>query len=278
MRHDNPTARHRRASSSEAGRPRRPAATSPAARPVAPALLAAMVDGVSDGIMAFDRAGRCLYANAAAATLVDREPGTMVGRLAGEVVPAALASLLAAIQRAGVGGEPLRLETSVAPDRWVEHVVCPVADGVTVVSRDLTAQRQTADVRRADAARYRALFEAMDQGVLFADVIFDDAGHPVDIYYREANPAAIQMVNADFSGSRLREVLPEAERYWYELPGQVARTRQPLRVELYAHALRQWFDVNIVPAGEVPDRVAIIFQEITAEKRAEALRGGEPPS
>jgi PAS domain-containing protein len=235
-----------------------------------------MVDGIPDGIMAFDRTGRCLYANAAAAALVDGEPGAMVGRLVAEVLPAALAARLAEVLRAGDRGGPRRLETTMPPDRWLEHLICPVADGVTVVSRDVTERWHAAAARRAGEAKYHALFEAMDQGVLFADVIFDDAGHAVDIYYREANPAAIQMVNADFSGQRLREVLPEAERYWYELPGQVARTGQPLRVELYAHALRQWFDVNIVPAGGAPHRVAIIFQEITAEKRAEARRGGEP--
>ncbi|MCD8488815.1 MAG: PAS domain S-box protein [Desertifilum sp.] len=67
------------------------------------------------------------------------------------------------------------------------------------------AERTWAAVERARAeaalreseAKYRKLFESLDEGYFLADVIFDEDDQPIDIYYLEANPAATRMVGQD---------------------------------------------------------------------------------
>jgi PAS domain S-box-containing protein len=131
-------------------------------------------------------------------------------------------------------------------------------------------------VRCATGMRYRALLDAMDQGVLIAEVVVDGDGRPVDLLYLEANAAATLMVNADVLGRRLSDLQPAYDRAWCEAPGRVARTGVSERQELYAPSLEQWFDLFIVKLGDAERQVAIIFADVTAERQAEeTLRASE---
>jgi hypothetical protein len=78
----------------------------------------------------------------------------------------------------------------------LDFTLYPSSDGYTIVSRDITEHRRAEETLRLSEAKYHTLIDAMDQGVIFADVIFDDDGRPADVFYREANPAAVKMVNA----------------------------------------------------------------------------------
>ncbi len=130
---------------------------------------------------------------------------------------------------------------------------------------------------RVSEAKYRTLFDSMDEGFLLADLLFDAEGRPADIFYLEANPAATRMLGQDFTGRRLKEVDPAYEHYWYETFGGVARTGEAVRMELYAEPLKTWFDFNVFKVGEADGRrVAVIFKAVTDRKRAEsALRDAD---
>ena len=140
-----------------------------------------------------------------------------------------------------------------------------------------TAERTWAAVERARAEealraseeRYRTLFTTMDEGFCVIEVLFDGET-PTDYRFLEVNPAFEKQTGLHgAAGRRVRELAPDHERHWFEAYGRVARTGEPVRFVNEATALGRWFDVYAFPLG---DKVAVLFNDITARKRADAMR------
>ncbi len=149
------------------------------------------------------------------------------------------------------------------------------ADGrpatVSGIVIDATRQFEAERQLRASEERYRTLFDAMDEAMCVIEVIFDAAGHPYDYRFLETNPAfAGQTGLVDAVGRRMRELAPEHEQHWFDTFGRVVATGEPARFVNEARALGRWFDLyamRIGPPGE--RRVAVLFTDITARRRAE---------
>lgn len=140
---------------------------------------------------------------------------------------------------------------------------------------DIHDRKQAEDALRESEAKYRSLFNSIDEGCAIAEVIYNPAGQPVDILYLEANPAASRLTGVpDYTEGRISEFLPDSESYWVKLYDRVARTGVSERTEQYAAPLNRWYDFSVFrveaaePSGDC--RVAVIFQDITERKRAEA--------
>ncbi|WP_143467699.1 GAF domain-containing protein [Leptolyngbya ohadii] len=141
------------------------------------------------------------------------------------------------------------------------------------------AERTWAAVERARAeaalreseAKYRGLFESLDEGYFLADVLFDEDDRPIDIFYLEANPAATRMVGQDFTGRQLKEIAPNYEAYWYEIFGRVVQTGLGERLEQYAEPDQKWYDFYVFKVGDRNSRrVSVVFKDITERKRRDA--------
>ena len=143
-------------------------------------------------------------------------------------------------------------------------------EGVVVSFVDISARRNAEGRLRESEARYRRLFDSMDEGYLLAEVIRDDAGEPIDVRYTDANPAALRLFREDVTGRRLSEISDGFDPDWWKLPDRVLETGQPERAELFAEQLDHWFEVGATKVGE--DSVAILFQDITDRKRHERER------
>lgn len=140
------------------------------------------------------------------------------------------------------------------------------------IASDITKYKQIESTLRHNEVRYRMLFRQMLNGFALHEIICDKAGKPVDYRFVEINPAfekltglsAVQVI-----GKTVREVLPEIERSWIELYGQVALTGKPMVVENYAGPLGKFFKVAVFSprTGEF----ATIFEDITDSKRKEQL-------
>lgn len=133
---------------------------------------------------------------------------------------------------------------------------------------------------RAQDSRYRAVFDAIDQGFCVLQVEVDASGRPVDYRIIESNPACERMTG--FKGVQGRTVGEVAPQFLplLEIYGEVARTGEPLRFETESPALGgRWFSVYAVRIGEPAERqVAILFNDITyrrhaARERETALQG-----
>jgi len=143
---------------------------------------------------------------------------------------------------------------------------------------DVTDQNDAKAGHRLGDDPYRMLFQILDQGFCVVEVLFDEHDHAVDYLFLETNPAFDRLTGlANAIGQRMRSLAPEHEQYWFEIYGRVALTGVAERFEAEAAALGYWYNVFAYRIGD-PDehRVAILFEEITARKRAEEdLRQGE---
>ena len=128
---------------------------------------------------------------------------------------------------------------------------------------------------RESEARYRTLFQSIDEGFCILQVIFDEAGRPVDYRYLEINDVfERQSGMTGVLGRTMREIVPDIEPFWFEIYGRVAMTGEPNRFTAQAKAMGRWFDVYAFRAGEPGQRqVAVLFKDITERKQAaEALQ------
>jgi len=120
-------------------------------------------------------------------------------------------------------------------------------------------------------ARYRTLFDSIDEGFCIIEVIFDEHEKAVDYVFLEINPSFERqtgLVNA--LGKRMRELAPGHEEHWFEIYGRIALTGEPARFQNQAERLHRWYDVYAFRHGEANRRqVAILFNNITVRKRAE---------
>ncbi|HZG65839.1 MAG TPA: PAS domain S-box protein, partial [Herpetosiphonaceae bacterium] len=164
------------------------------------------------------------------------------------------------------------------PERWVRAFIYPVIDQagrvreVVLLHEDITERQSAEQALRESEARYRTLFESIDQGFCVIEVLFDDHDTPCDYRFLEVNPAFEHQTGlAQAVGKRMRELVPQHEAHWFDIYGKIAMTGEPVRFEQRADALNRWFDVYAFRLGESSShRVAILFNDITARKRAEA--------
>jgi PAS domain S-box-containing protein len=167
-------------------------------------------------------------------------------------------------------GEMTAFDISFHPVRDASgDVVLIVPEG-----RDVTDQRRAEDALRESEARYRTLFNSLDEGFCVIEVLFDAQGAPIDYVFLEANPAFVQQTGlVDAIGRKMRDLAPGHESHWFEIYGRVALTGEPLRFDAAAGALGRWYDVYAFRVGP-PDghKVAILFKDVSAARAAAAER------
>jgi PAS domain S-box-containing protein len=125
--------------------------------------------------------------------------------------------------------------------------------------------------RRAADARYRMLFDSIDEGFCTIEVLFDAHGKPNNWRYLEVNPAFERHTGFQrAAGMTILELIPKVETQWLDIYGTVAATGKPIRLILRSAALSRWFDLYVFPVGEPEQhRLAILFTDITERKLAE---------
>ena len=165
---------------------------------------------------------------------------------------------------------------------WASGIVSALHDlqgrpaGFAKILRDATQRKRDEEALRSSEQRYRLLFENQTEGFALAEMIWDDAGRPVDWRYLEVNPAWAQtgVSPQDTVGRRAREVNPAIEPYWIETYAQVVRTGEPVRYENYAAGFGKWFETFAFRHSE--NRFALFFRDVTERVgAAQALAASE---
>jgi PAS domain S-box-containing protein len=170
-------------------------------------------------------------------------------------------------RRFAVRGEPL-LEADGKLRGWVGTIV-----DVEEMRRAAAAEQAALDRLRESEAKYRSLFESMDEGYVLVEVIFDADDRPIDILYIDANPAAVRMTGTELAGKTTRELDPNLESQWFETFGRVAKTGIAERHEFHTALLDAWYNFYAFKVGEPNEtRVAAVYQDVTDRKRAEGDR------
>lgn len=137
-------------------------------------------------------------------------------------------------------------------------------------ANDITERRRTQAALRASEQKYRTSFDSIDQAFCTIEMLYDERGRPVDYRVLEFNAAFEKQTGLkDATGKRMREIAPDHEEFWYEVYGRIALTGQPERFEHEAAALGRWYNVYAFRLDkEKSDRVAVLFDDITARKTA----------
>ena len=140
------------------------------------------------------------------------------------------------------------------------------------------AAADNSELERAETAladseqRYRTLFNSIDEGFCIIEFFDGPHGPLSDYIHIEANPAyAVHAGIPNVVGQKLREMVPDEADGWVELYGGVLRTGVPIRFERELVATGRYLELaafRIEPASR--RQVAVLFQDITARKRAEA--------
>ncbi|WP_134724485.1 ATP-binding protein [Paracoccus luteus] len=121
------------------------------------------------------------------------------------------------------------------------------------------------------SAHFETLFTAIDQGYCLCEIIRDADGRAVDYRFLDTNPQFDTMTGlASAVGRTARELVPDLEEEWFQTYGAVA-AGTPARFQSHSAPMGRWFDVFATPVAP-QGHFALVFRDITAQRRAEAER------
>ncbi|MHA1533889.1 MAG: PAS domain-containing sensor histidine kinase [Promethearchaeota archaeon] len=144
---------------------------------------------------------------------------------------------------------------------------------VLALISDVTDQNLAKQELKESEEKYRTLFENMNTGFAYHEVLLNDDNKPIDYRYLEANSQFEKLTGlkvSDIIGKTVTEILPGIENDpadWIGRYGNVALTGEPLTAENYSEQLDRWYKVS----GYSPKKgfFAVSFSDITDRKRAE---------
>ncbi|WP_460504008.1 PAS domain-containing protein, partial [Hymenobacter agri] len=210
-------------------------------------------------------------------------PTDFVGRNVQEMAPAGLWPVYQQHYQQALTGQPFEYEhaqggrtfaTRGGPLRNPDGTV----DAVLAVSYDITDRKQAEAALRESEAKYRTLFDSIDEGHCIIEMLYDEDGRPCNWRYIEVNPAFEKNNGlANATGKTILELTPDIEPKWLATYDRVVQTGEALRFEEDSAALGRWFSLYAFRVGAPGSHlVAVLFTDITARKQAEnALRLSE---
>jgi PAS domain S-box-containing protein len=139
---------------------------------------------------------------------------------------------------------------------------------------DLIERTRAEEAVRISEAKYRSLFENMDEAFYLIEILRDEHGRPADLLYLDENAAGVRLVGISVTGKRLGKLNPGALPEWLPIIDRVAQTGNSERFERFASSTCRWQDYHVFHAGK--DRVGVLSSDIMSRKLAEeALRESE---
>jgi PAS domain S-box-containing protein len=133
-------------------------------------------------------------------------------------------------------------------------------------------RRRMEDQLREGEKQYRNLFESMVEGFALCEMIYDEAGKPIDFRYVDVNPAFARLTGLTVDlviGRRVREVIPGIEPFWIETYGRIVESGRGERIDNPVAALGKHFELYAWRSE--PGRFAVVFNDITDRVQREEL-------
>ncbi len=236
-----------------------------------------LLENISDAFFAVDQAWQFTYLNSQAIKLIDRFFENLLGKNIWKVFPEALGSIFEHEFRRAISEQvTVSFEAFYPPhDTWYAVRAYPIASGLAVYFQDVTEQKiedsdrkRTEENLRRSEERYRALFDAIDEGFCVIEMVFDANNTPVDYRFLELNSAFEKHTGLEQAvGKTARQLIPNLEEYWFKTYGNVALTGESARFEHGSDSMNRWFDVFAFSLGD--RKVGLRFKDISDRKRTE---------
>ncbi len=176
------------------------------------------------------------------------------------------------IMAAGIGAH-LRMEETWR--RELESEVERRTEALQKANAALTSE--IADRNRAESElrqsedRYRLLFDTILHGFLLVEAYPENGGESPSYRILEVNPAFETMSGLrreEWTGRLLDEAFPDMDGEWHDRLAEVSESGRSLRFESYLPSLDRHLD--IVAFRPRPERIALLFSDLTPGKRLEA--------
>ena len=148
-------------------------------------------------------------------------------------------------------------------DGNVEQIVCSFVD----ISARKQAEEQLLDAEW----KFRALFDNGPIGVAYHELIYDNAGKPIDYRFIDANSQYIELTGVDPRGKTVLEAFPGIENDpfdWIGTYAEVVRTGKTINMEQHLIMNDRWYNCVAFPYNK-PDQFVVAFFDITKRKVAE---------
>lgn len=132
--------------------------------------------------------------------------------------------------------------------------------------RDITERKRAEEALRASEARFRALFEAMEEGVALHEVVLDANGKLVDYVIVDVNPAYERITGISrerAAGRRASELYGSGSPPYLEEFGGVGVTGVPRHMVTHFAPMNKTFSISITCLG--PGQFATVFVEVHGE-------------
>jgi len=137
---------------------------------------------------------------------------------------------------------------------------------------DVTDRKRLEERLFQSEHRFRNLFNSMKEGFVLCEMIYNEAGKPVDFRFIEANPAfALQsgVPIESIPGKLVTEIISEIEPLWIETFGSVVESGQARSINYPIAELEKHYEVHAWRSG--PGRFAAVFNDITLRVAAQDL-------
>ena len=130
-------------------------------------------------------------------------------------------------------------------------------------------RKQISD-RNAVGKEYEQLVVQMQQGLAMHEIICDQFGTPVDYRFLSINDSFEKLTGLkrkDVIGKTVLQILPNTEKYWIQIYGEVALTGKPYHYTNYSADLDRYYDVYAY--SPKPRHFAVLFSDVTEYKAME---------
>ncbi len=242
-----------------------------------------MLDGLAYHKIITDEAGKpvdyiFLEVNGAFERLTGLRREKILGRRATEVIKGFEndpADWIGRYGKVALSCKPTQFEDrSVQLQRWFKvSAYCPEKGYFVTLFEDITKRKIAEEATRKSEEEYRALFSNMKDGFAYCQMIFDQAGKPIDFVYLQINDAfetITGLKREQVIGKKVTEAIPGTEKEHPELIaayGRVAQSGKEEKFEIDFKPLNLWLAVSAYSPQK--GYFAAVFEDITQRKRVE---------
>ena len=190
----------------------------------------------------------------------------IIGKTARESLPGLEEYWIENYGKVALTGKPIVFENySCALDKYYEvKAFSPKRDHFAVMFSDITKNKKAEIAINASEEKFRTFFENINEASALHKIITDENKNPVDFEFIEINPAYEKITSfkaKDVIGKRGLEVIPNLEKRWIEIYGEVALTGKSVSFIDHSEYLNKYWNVKAFSTRK--GYFAVAFSDVT---------------